>query len=133
MSLLNHSAMMVDAAYDELYRAMKPGMSENQAVGLVSKVLYDLGSEYVEAVNAISGERCNPPPHVFSDRVIRPGDQAFFDIIHSFNGYRTCYYRTFGVGWATPAQEDAYKQAREWMDAALEAIKPGVSSDTVAL
>src|SRR5580704_2319770 len=31
ISLLNHSAMMVDAAYDELYRAMKPGMSENQA------------------------------------------------------------------------------------------------------
>ncbi len=48
ISLLNHSAMMVDAAYDELYRAMKPGMSENQAVGLASKVLYDLGSEYVE-------------------------------------------------------------------------------------
>jgi len=40
-------------------------MSENQAVGLASKVLYDLGSEYVEAVNAISGERCNPHPHVF--------------------------------------------------------------------
>src|SRR5450631_1778523 len=39
ISLLNHSAMMVDAAYDELYRAMKPGMSENQAVGLASKVL----------------------------------------------------------------------------------------------
>jgi len=70
---VNHSAMMVDAAYDELYRAMKPGMSENQAVGLASKVLYDLGSEYVEAVNAISGERCNPHPHVFSDRVLRPG------------------------------------------------------------
>src|ERR1035438_3289816 len=46
-------------------RAMKPGLRENEAVGLVSKVLYDLGSEYVEAVNAISGERCNPHPHVF--------------------------------------------------------------------
>ena len=44
ISLLNHSAMMADAAYDELYRAMKPGLSENQAVGLASKVLYDLGS-----------------------------------------------------------------------------------------
>ncbi len=69
-----HSAMMVDAAYDELYRAMKPGMSENQAVGFANKILYDLGSEYVEGVNAISGERCNPHPHVFSDRVLRPGD-----------------------------------------------------------
>lgn len=90
------------------------------------------GSDQVEAVNAISGERCNPHPHNFTDRLIRPGDQAFFDIIHSFNGYRTCYYRTFGVGWATPAQLDAYQQAREWMDAALDAIRPGVSSDVVA-
>jgi Xaa-Pro aminopeptidase len=57
ITLLNTSAMMVDAAYHDLYMAMKPGMRENEAVGLVSKVLYDLGSEYVEAVNAISGER----------------------------------------------------------------------------
>ena len=31
ISLLNTSAMMVDAAYDELYRAMKPGLRENEA------------------------------------------------------------------------------------------------------
>ena len=69
-----------------------------------------MGSDQVEAINAVSGERCNPHPHNFSDRIIRPGDQAFFDIIHSFNGYRTCYYRTFAVGRATPAQRDAYTQ-----------------------
>src|SRR5207344_890762 len=39
ISLLNTSAMMVDAAYDELYRAMKPGLRENEAVGLVNKIL----------------------------------------------------------------------------------------------
>src|SRR5580700_1745464 len=61
ISLLNHSASMVDAAYDELYRAMKPGMSENQAVGLVSKLSYDLGSEYVEAVKAFPVEPASPP------------------------------------------------------------------------
>ena len=100
IALLNHSAMIVDAAYDELYCAMKPGMRENEAVGLVSKVLYDLGSEYVEAVNAISGERCNPHPHVFSDRALRPGDPVYYDILHSYMGYRTCYYRTFSIGYA---------------------------------
>ncbi|MDO8753777.1 MAG: hypothetical protein Q7J80_07775, partial [Anaerolineales bacterium] len=83
IALLTHAAAQVDAAYDELYRAMKPGMRENEAVGLVSKVLYDLGSEYVEAVNAISGERCNPHPHVFSDRMLRPGDPVYYDILQS--------------------------------------------------
>ena len=70
----------------------------------------------MEAINAISGERCNPHPHNFTDRMLRPGDQAFFDILQSFMGYRTCYYRTFNVGRATPVQHDAYKKAREWLD-----------------
>src|SRR4249920_2662470 len=132
ISLLNHSAMMVDAAYDELYRAMKPGMSENQAVGLASKVLYDLGPEYVEAVNAISGERCNPHPHVFSDRVLRPGEPVYYDILHSYMGYRTCYYRCFSVSYASHAMIDAYKRCREYLDAAISLIQPGRTTAEVA-
>jgi Xaa-Pro dipeptidase len=130
--LLNQAAAMVDGVYQDIVDALKPGVRENEIVALANKRLYEYGSDQVEAINAISGERCNPHPHNFTDRIIRPGDQAFFDIIHSFNGYRTCYYRTFGVGWATESQRDAYKQAREWMDAALDAIKPGVGSDQVA-
>ena len=132
ITLLNTSAMMVDAAYDELYRAMRPGMRENQAVGLVSKVLYDLGSEYVEAVNAISGERCNPHPHVFSDRVLRPGDPVYYDILHSYMGYRTCYYRCFTVGYASQAMVDAYKQCRDYLDAAIELVRPGRTTAEIA-
>ncbi len=128
ITLLNTAAMMVDAAYDELYRFMKPGVKENECVGVVSKVLYDLGSEHVEGVNAISGERCSPHPHVYTDRVLRPGDPAFFDVLHSFNGYRTCYYRTFAVGSASPSMVDAYKRCRDYMDAAISIVKPGVTT-----
>jgi len=128
ITLLNTACMMVDAAYDELYRFMRPGVRENECVGLVSKVLYDLGSEHVEGVNAISGERCSPHPHVFSDRALRPGDPAYFDILHSFNGYRTCYYRTFTIGSASQAMVDAYKRCRYILDIAIDAIKPGVTT-----
>ena len=128
ITLLNSACMMVDAAYDELYRFMKPGVRENECVGLVSKVLYDLGSEHVEGFNAISGERCSPHPHVFSDRALRPGDPAYFDILHSYNGYRTCYYRTFTVGSASQAMVDAYKRCRYILDIAIDAIKPGVTT-----
>jgi Xaa-Pro aminopeptidase len=125
ITLLNMSAMMVDAAYYDLYKAMRPGMRENDAVGLVSQKLYELGSEYVEAVNAISGERCSPHPHVFSDRVLRPGDPVYYDILHSYMGYRTCYYRTFAVGSASRAMVDAYKRCRDYLDASIELIRPG--------
>jgi Xaa-Pro aminopeptidase len=131
ITLLNTACMMVDAAYDDLYRFMKPGVRENECVGLVSKSLYDMGSEHVEGVNAISGERCSPHPHVFSDRALRPGDPAYFDILHSYNGYRTCYYRTFAVGSASQAMVDAYKKCREILDAAINVIKPGVTTADV--
>ncbi|MCY0877528.1 MAG: Xaa-Pro peptidase family protein [Firmicutes bacterium] len=126
--LLNTAAAMVDAAYDDLYRAMKPGLRENEAVAIVSKTLYDLGSELVEGVNAISGERCSPHPHVYSDRIMRPGDPAYFDILHSYMGYRTCYYRTFAVGSASQAMVDAYKRCRAILDESIAMVKPGVTT-----
>jgi Xaa-Pro dipeptidase len=130
--LLNQAAAMVDGVYQNIVDVLKPGIRENEIVALANKRLYEMGSDQVEAINAISGERCNPHPHNFTDRIIRPGDQAFFDIIHSFNGYRTCYYRTFAVGSATPSQRDAYTKAREWMDAAIDAVKVGTDTAAIA-
>ncbi|HLW58825.1 MAG TPA: M24 family metallopeptidase [bacterium] len=106
ITLTTTAVMMVDAAYEELFRALRPGMRENECVGLVSKVLYDLGSEHV-------------------------GDPAYFDILHSYNGYRTCYYRTFCVGSASPAMVDAYKRCRDYLDSALSLIRPGVTTADV--
>ena len=123
---------VVDGVYPSIYEALKPGVRENDIVALANKILYEMGSDDVEAINAISGERCNPHPHNFTDRILRPGDQAFFDILQSYQGYRTCYYRTFNIGRATPVQHDAYKQWRQWLDDAIALIKPGVSTDTVA-
>ncbi len=130
--LLNQAAAMVDGVYQNIVDVLKPGIRENEIVALANKRLYEMGSDQVEAINAISGERCNPHPHNFTDRIIRPGDQAFFDIIHSFNGYRTCYYRTFAVGSSTPSQRDAYTKAREWMDAAIDAVKVGTDTAAIA-
>ena len=122
IALLNRAAAMVDGAYHMINEELKPGVRENDMVAKVNEFLYRHGSDDVEAVNAISGERCNPHPHNFTDRMLRPGDQAFFDILQSFMGYRTCYYRTFNVGRATPVQHDAYKSA------ANGSISPSISS-----
>ena len=130
--LLNTAAAMVDGVYQMIYEQLKPGVRESDIVARVNKMLYELGSDDVEAVNAVAGERCSPHPHNFTDRIVRPGDQAFFDIIQAYMGYRTCYYRTFSVGKATPAQHEAYRKARDWMDAAIELVRPGVGTDQIA-
>ena len=133
LTLLNMAAAMVDGVYTDIAEALKPGIMESQIVALATKRLYEMGSDCVEAINSISGERCSPHPHNFTDRLIRPGDQAFFDVIQSFMGYRTCYYRTFNVGRATSPQRTAYRKAREWMDRVIDLLKPGMSTDKVAV
>jgi Xaa-Pro aminopeptidase len=132
IALLEHAAAMVDAVYEQIYQSLRPGVHEHEIVADAMRVLFELGSEQVEAINAVSGDRCNPHPHVFSDRLLRPGDQAFFDVIHSFMGYRTCYYRTFNVGSVTQCQIDAYKQCREWLDNAIALVRPGATTDQIA-
>jgi Xaa-Pro dipeptidase len=131
-ALLAHAAAIVDGVYELIYEMLRPGVREHEIVAAAMKMLFELGSEQVEAINAVSGDRCNPHPHVYSDRLIRPGDQAFFDIIHSFMGYRTCYYRTFCVGSASAAQVDAYKQCRQWLDDAIDLVRPGMTTDRIA-
>ena len=132
ITLLNMAASMGDGVYQDIFEALKPGVRENEIVAMATKRFYEMGSDCVEAVNAIAGERCSPHPHNFTDRLIRPGDQAYFDLIQSYMGYKTCYYRTFTVGSATKAQHDAYKKARHWMDSAIAMLRPGVSTDQVA-
>lgn len=132
IQLLNQAASMVDGIYHMIHEELKPGVRENDIVAMSNMLLYEMGSDDVEAINAIAGERCSPHPHNFTDRLFRPGDQAFFDIIQSYQGYRTCYYRTFNVGRATPAQNDAYVKCREWLDVAISLIRPGVGTDQVA-
>ena len=130
--LLNQSASMVDGVYHLIAENLKPGKRENELVALANKFLYENGSDDVEAINAVSGERCNPHPHNFTDRMYRPGDQAFFDIIQSYMGYRTCYYRTINVCRKTQPQVDAYRQAREWIDNAIALVRPGMTTDKIA-
>ena len=74
--LLSQAASMVDGVYHDIYEALKPGVRENDIVALATKRLFEMGSDQVEAINSIAGERCSPHPHVFSDRLIRPGDQS---------------------------------------------------------
>jgi Xaa-Pro aminopeptidase len=72
IQLLTQAASMVDGVYHMIYEELKPGIRENDIVALSNKMLYEMGSDDVEAINAISGERCNPHPHNFTDRYSGP-------------------------------------------------------------
>ncbi|MFC1938781.1 M24 family metallopeptidase [Chloroflexota bacterium] len=133
IELLKLAATMVDAAFADIARGIKPGVRENDLVAIANNTLFTLGSDLVECVNSVSGTRAHPShPHMFSDRIIRPGDMVYLDLMHSFNGYRTCYYRTFVCGKPTKAQLEAYEKAWTWLSRSIDAVKPGVTTGDVA-
>jgi len=132
IELLKVSAAMVDAAYEQVVRHIRPGNRENDLVAVANQVLYSLGSELVECVNSVAGERGKPHPHTFSDRIIRPGDMIFLDIMHSYMGYRTCYYRTFICGKPSREQLEAYATAWKWLKDSIDAVRPGATTADVA-
>ena len=132
IELLKMAAGMADAAFADLCDAIRPGIRENELQAIASDSLHRLGSDQIEYVNVASGERTNPHPHTTTDRMIRPGDLVYIDLMHSFNGYRTCYYRTFMCGEPTPEQIRVYNQTIAWLDAGIEQVKPGSTTADIA-
>ena len=132
IELLKLAASMVDAAYVDIARAIRPGTRENELVAIANDKLFRMGSERVECVNSVSGPRGRPHSHTFSDRIIQPGDMVFLDVMHSFNGYRTCYYRTFICGEPNKHQIDAYEGASKWISDSIDMVRPGVTIDEIA-
>jgi len=122
----------VDATYMDVAKAIRPGARESDLVAIANEKLYAMGSERVECVNSVAGPRGAPHSHTFSDRIIQPGDMIFLDIMHSYNGYHTCYYRTFICGKPNRAQMEAYEICSQWVSAAIDAIKPGATLDDVS-
>jgi Xaa-Pro aminopeptidase len=132
LRIIEMSAALVDGVYAHRVDFIKPGIKENEIVAKIQGWLIEQGVDRITGINCVSGPRSNPHPHDYSDRMIRPGDLVFIDIISHFLGYATCYYRTFAVTRSTQKQRDLYKQALEWLERSIDAVRPGATTADVA-
>jgi Xaa-Pro aminopeptidase len=124
-----------DAAHWETMKFLRPGITENQVTAHIMKYLYSFpGMEDVEDVIVSSGPNTWPNWRNFSDRIIKPGDITFMDLAAlTWNGYKSCYYRTYCVG-KEPTQEmkDYYSMALEWLYDSIDAVKVGTTTREIA-
>jgi Xaa-Pro aminopeptidase len=132
LKIIEISAALVDGVYAELAHFIRPGIRENQIVGKICGWLIENGADRISGVNCVSGPRSNPHPHDYSDRMIRPGELVFIDIMSHYLGYATCYYRTFAVTRSTQRQRDVYRRAYDWLQASIDVVRPGVTTSDVA-
>jgi len=124
-----------DAAHWQTMKFLEPGITENQVTAHIMDYLYSWpGMEDVEDVIVSSGPNTWPNWRNFSDRIILPGDITFMDLAAlTWNGYKSCYYRTYCVG-GEPTQEmkDYYAQALEWLYDSIDAVKAGTTTREIA-
>ncbi len=126
ITLLNTACAMVDAAYDDLFKAMRPGMRENECVALVSK----------RAVRARLGARRGRERDLrralqpASARLHRPDAASRATPRTSTSSTRTTATAPATTarspsGSASRALVDAYKRCRDILDQAISLIRPG--------
>jgi Xaa-Pro aminopeptidase len=124
-----------DALHYEFSKFLKPGLTENQVTAFGMKYLYDIpGMEDVEDIIVSSGPNAWPNWRNFSDRIIRPGEIVIIDLAAlTWNGFKSCYYRTYCVG-GTPTAEhrEYYDIALKWLYDSIEAVKPGATTADIA-
>jgi Xaa-Pro aminopeptidase len=122
-----------EAAFADIVDAIRPGVTECQLVGVGMKTLYSLGADETQEFACASGPRTNPLWIDYTDREVRPGDLVIVDINgNSWQGYKSCYYRTFSCGRATEEQKALFRECRDMMYAGMSGIKSGNTTYDIA-
>ena len=59
------SVSIVEAAFWQVVHTVHPGIRESEISGLMRKVMYEVGSEEIQNINVITGNRPIPIPTIF--------------------------------------------------------------------
>src|SRR3972149_5201144 len=126
---------IADTIHYEATKIIRPGITENKIMAHLFDYAYSFpGVDYVETIIVSSGPHTWPNNRSFTDRIVGYGDLLFIDVVIAWNGYHTCYYRTYSVGrQPNQEQKDYYNLALDWLYSAIRAVKPGVTTKDIAL
>jgi Xaa-Pro dipeptidase len=121
-----------EKAFAAIVDAIRPGIRECDLVGIGIKALYEEGDDHTEDLVCCSGYNTNPYGWSFTDKPIRPGDLIYIDVDGaSYQGYKSCVYRTFCCGKATQRQKDLYEECRAMLYDGMSVIKDGATDQQV--
>ncbi|HEU5160410.1 MAG TPA: Xaa-Pro peptidase family protein [Streptosporangiaceae bacterium] len=124
------------AAIDRVHQAvpglLRPGRTEREVGRDIAAAMIAEGHVTVDFVIVGSGPNAASPHHEVSDRVIESGDVVVVDIGGAMpSGYCSDETRTYAVG-RPPANFLAYYEVlRAAQQAARDAVRPGVTPDSV--
>jgi len=126
IALMRITSANSEKAFARIIEAIEPGIRECDLVSIGIQALYEEGDDHTEDLVCMSGFNTNPYGWSFTDKPIRPGDLVYVDIDGaSYQGYKSCVYRTFCCGKANQEQKDLYAECVEMLYAGMSVIKDG--------
>ncbi len=134
ISCLKMVAAICDAAWHQVWQALRPGIRDADLSRLAIQALYEHGAETVPPMAVFSGPLTFERGFSRTGRIIQSGDLLYMPMCTiRYLGYSSCTYRTFIAGRKPNEKEkDWYKKLLERLDAVIAAIKPGATTADAA-
>lgn len=132
MGYIRAAAQATMAGMDEALAVARVGRTENDVAGALYQAMLAEGSEYPGSPPyVISGERSGLPHGTWEGRELRDGDIVFLEFAGCVKRYSAAMMRTAFLGTPPAAVRDRAKAVIDCVEAAIDAIRPGVTSGEV--
>lgn len=115
--------------YEAVYRALRPGMTQNEVGALLSAGFGRLG--FAGGASVQVGEYTALPHGSIAPQVIREGTIIMMDNGCSAEGYQSDITRTYVLGKATDKMKRVFDIVLQAQTAALKYAKPGVPLEAI--
>ncbi|HEY4931898.1 MAG TPA: Xaa-Pro peptidase family protein [Terriglobales bacterium] len=129
MSLMRLASKVSITAYEAAYRALHPGMTQQEFQTLVETAHTQLG--FHGGADAQVGEYSATPHGSIQPQIIREGTIVLMDGGCTVEGYASDISRTFVLGKPTAKMNQIFEIVYRAQSAALAAARPGVACETV--
>ena len=129
---LTHICSIVSDAFDALPTVVHTGMTEREAFAAFRMEILSRGADDVPYLVGATGpggigDIIKQP----SDRIIADGDLLIFDTGSVHDGYSSDFDRNYAFTHATSDAKDAYRTVWDATEAALDMLRPGVTTTEV--
>ena len=129
LDLIRVACQATLTCYEAVFRAVKPGMTQNEVGRLINAAYQRLGFPGFASVQV--GDYTALPHGSITPQTIREGTIIMIDDGCTVEGYQSDITRTFVLGTATDKMKKVFDIVHQAQAAALSAARPGVALESI--
>jgi Xaa-Pro dipeptidase len=132
IAFIRQAARYTEIGVKAGYEALAAGKTENEVVGKICDAMIGAGSEYPSSGPILTGGWKSGIPHTTFHRLkLKKGDAVLYELSGVYNRYNAPLMRSGVIGTPEERVRKFYEVCVEGLEAAIEAIRPGVTAGSV--